>query len=123
MISVEELNETVPPPELVEELDKIALEEVGPKDIAVGDWAVIQFPLQNTKDGSKSFIGKVLEKKNDEYRFDCLRKKISTEFPGYVYSYPQVRDDETWFSRAQISYLVSDPEPYGRGLLKFTVNV
>lgn len=84
--------------------------------LAVGEWAVIQF-------GLKQFVGELLEKKDAEFRFDCLCKKNTKEFQGFIYQYPNVRDNQTWLTHSQILYHIPPPEPYRRGLFKCSVDV
>ena len=95
----------------------------------VGDWAIVQFPIENKKNGFLQYVAQVVEKEEKRYRVDCLRLKSTRNFSGYIYTTPPIRnedpfarDNETWVVLSQLKCKLDPPEPYQRAL-KFNVFV
>lgn len=85
------------------------------------DWVVAQFPLVDMG-GYKKYIAKILQVQQSgaEKRFlvDCMRPKESREHNGFIYKFPNIRDDETYCKESNILYKLNPPELWQR-YLKF----
>lgn len=91
-------------------------------ELNVGDWVVAQYSLDCNLNGFLKYVAQVIEKRNGEYLLDCLRTKRTKDFKGYIYCYPDVRDNETWVKRENILFRVESPSKWQRAL-KFTIDV
>lgn len=67
------------------------------------------------------FIGQIIKKTNNGYLGTFLRKKNTRDFNGYIYFFPNVKD-EFEFQFEQIIGKLDNPTPYNRGLLKFKLD-
>jgi hypothetical protein len=88
-------------------------------DISVDDWVVVQFSYEN-KNGGKKYIGKVVELSGSEYQISFLRPKITKEYKGYIFVFPNILDIVQCV-REQILYKIEPPQKWQRAL-KFCVH-
>ncbi|KAK4872113.1 hypothetical protein RN001_016237 [Aquatica leii] len=99
------------------------------RDINVGDWLLIHLPYftndraQSTfKAFSRYYIAQVVKLNEDGYVGNFLREKTTRDYSGYVYTFPNVKD-EYEFTFQQITGKINPPEKYGRGLLSFQIRL
>ena len=63
---------------------------------------MVNFEMEEKADQFRNFIGKIIKQKsNDEFVGNFLRPAPSKQFKGYVYKYPD-RKDESSFEKSQI---------------------
>lgn len=68
------------------------------------------------------FIGKVICVNSDgSYEGTFLRPKMTRDYSGFVYGFPTVTDEYP-FTKNDIVGRLQNPETYGRGLFKFSIN-
>lgn len=75
--------------------------------LAEGDWAIVQFPLDDQK-GFRRFIGQILDISESGYLMDCVRPKITANKSGYIDTFPNVRDNKT---RCQSTDIITKLNP------------
>ncbi len=83
------------------------------------EWVVVKYHIQEQR-VERKWIGKILEINTDVNTFliTFLRPKRTKQYSGYIYQYPEVKDEDA-VSREQILYVLPPPEDYQR-CLKFT---
>jgi hypothetical protein len=98
-----------------------------PGTYRAGDWVVVQFMSDDLKTYLK-FIAQILrvnkpddDKEEEVFRVDCLRPKRTKEHQGFIYRYPDVRDNKSCCLFSQILYKLNPPENWQR-CLKFDVS-
>lgn len=96
------------------------------KDVIEDDWYLVSFNSTPNKPSTSKvhytyFIGQIVKKTNDGYLGTFLRKKITRDFNGYIYCFPNVKD-EFEFQFEQIIGKLDKPTPYNRGLLQFKLD-
>ncbi|KAK9704508.1 hypothetical protein QE152_g27832 [Popillia japonica] len=67
---------------------------------------------------NRHYIAQVVKLIEDGYERNFLREKDSRDYPGYVYTFPDVKD-ENEFAFQHIVGKLHPPVKYGRGLLRF----
>ncbi|KAE9542450.1 hypothetical protein AGLY_003311 [Aphis glycines] len=96
------------------------------KDVIEDDWYLIGFNSTSNKPSTSKvhytyFIGQIIKKNIDGYLGTFLRKKNTRDFNGYIYCFPNVKD-EFEFQFEQIIGKLDNQTPYNRGLLKFKLD-
>lgn len=96
------------------------------KEVIEGDWYLVGFNSTSNKSSTSKvnytyFIGQIIKKTNDGYLGTFLRKKNTRDFNGYIYCFPNVKD-EFEFQFEQIIGKLDNPTPYNCGLLKFKLD-
>lgn len=96
------------------------------KDVIEDDWYLVSFNSTSNKPSTSKvhytyFIGQIIKKTNDGYLGTFLRKKITRDFNGYIYCFPNIKD-EFEFQFEQIIGKLDKPTPYNRGLLQFKLD-
>jgi len=96
------------------------------KDVIEDDWYLVGFNSTSNKPSTSKvhytyFIGQIIKKTNGGYLGTFLRKKNTRDFNGYIYCFPNVKD-EFEFQFEQIIGKLDSPTPYNRGLLKFKLD-
>ena len=108
-------------PEVAVEATEVAAEATEP--LKIGEWVVAQFELANKKSHSFKYVAQI-EAINDvtnEFRLDCLRPKITRSDSGYIYTYPNIRDKDTFVKKCDIIRRLENPVKCQRAL-KFSVH-
>lgn len=80
----------------------------------------MQFPFENQK-GFKKFVAQIIDTFEDKVKVDCLRPKPTKLFPGFVYTYPHIRDNEGIVEKCNVLYKIDKPTACQRAL-KFNVH-
>ena len=97
-----------------------APQSVDVSTISEGDWAVVRFKMQESRQ-ERRWIGKIMRvNENDTYLMNFVRDKRTRQHSGFIYLYPHEPDDYTVY-KTQILYKVEAPTVYQRAL-KFNVN-
>ncbi|KAG5860950.1 hypothetical protein JTB14_004204 [Gonioctena quinquepunctata] len=98
-------------------------------DVNIGDWLIVHFPYfvndraqSTSKTFSRHYIAQVVKLIEDGYEGNFLREKTSSDYPGYVYTFLDVRD-EYEFTVQHIVCKLNPPVKYGKGLLRFEIRV
>lgn len=91
-------------------------------DLAVDDFVVVSFSMEEQKKKSRRFVGRVLNIQNEELTIKFLTLKSTQNDSGYVYTYPKI-DDIVNVKEDQIVKKLSPPEINRRGALKFDIHV
>lgn len=82
-------------------------------------WAVVEF--QDPNSGARRYIAKIFKTSKGALKGKFVRSKITRDYNGYIYAYPDVTDiSKIHFD--QIKKSLPNPTVYGRGLLKFCIN-
>lgn len=68
-----------------------------------------------------SFIGQVVEKKGNQFVGNFVRPKVTSDYSGYIYTYPPVHDISD-FSYSQVIGNIDNPHILRRGQFKFNLN-
>ena len=87
--------------------------------MTINDWVVVQLPTDNGR-SSKRFIAQIVKVKNGRLVGDFLRAKATKEKSGYVYGYPEVKHDISFFHFYQIVKKLAPPATYLRSLFYFS---
>lgn len=95
---------------------------VGKGSVAVGDWVVVMFSMEQQVKRTRKFIGKVTEiiEDGELFRADFVNEKYSRDHPGYLFTYPTKKCSDT-FSLAEIVRKLDPPKVILRGSLLFNV--
>lgn len=97
-------------------------------EIKTNDWLAVKFFYSmkkptSSKNTARTYIGTVTEiRKDRSLSGKFLRPNNTRDHRGFIYKWPNVEDVST-FKRHQILGKLRAPEKYGRGLLKFDINV
>lgn len=105
-------------------------ESITVQNVSAGTWLIVnisnhgQRKSNSKKSGGTNLIGVVQEVSSDGKGFTAkfVRPKPSRDFSGFVYGFPNVKDEAS-FSFDQIRQVLVEPERYGRGYFKFEVHV
>lgn len=95
-------------------------------EILTDDWFVISFQINPKQPSSskicyKYYVGQVIEKNDDIYKGTFLRGKSTREDNGFIYCFPNVKD-QCEFECDQVVGRLDKPTVYKRGLLKFQLD-
>jgi hypothetical protein len=94
------------------------------ENLQVGDWVIAQFPLDNGKPGSLKFVAQICEQltihNKTNFRLDCLRAKNTKKDPGFIFTFPAVRDNQGIVPVEDIIKKLNPPVPSQRAL-KFDI--
>ena len=86
-----------------------------------GVWVIVQYPYENQR-GYRRYIGQILDiSMEDGYLLDYVRPKNTKNENGYIYTFPNIRDNENWCQRTQIIKKIEPPILWQRSL-KFCVH-
>lgn len=92
-------------------------------EIEKGSWLLVRFLTEGSIETSKYlyYICQVSSIFDTKYEGNFLRKKATRDHQGFIYGFPDVPDLFV-FELTNVLEKLPDPEPYGRGLLKFNIN-
>ncbi|KAG5862645.1 hypothetical protein JTB14_004914 [Gonioctena quinquepunctata] len=99
-------------------------------DVNNGGWLLVHLPYfmndkahSTSKTFSRHYIAQVVKLIEDGYEGNFLREKVSRYYPGYVYNFPDVKDELFEFTFQHVVGKLNPPVKYGRGLLRFEIRV
>ena len=89
----------------------------------VDDWVVVKFPIDDNPNLERRYIGQILsiDAEQNSYRVESLHPKMTKKESGYIYTYPNVRDDNNDCDLSQLLYKIENPTKFQRAF-KFAVH-